>query len=821
MTGQIMKDILFAGAFFVSMTVSAFEVVLQDCDGAPYRQDGQVELSVERRLDVCGVETMRCRLTSLSDRVQMLRIVATDEFKSATCAWNGKDEMPPPARRLSVPLYMAYTFLMVASWNNSQGVALAAGAEDFNSYADGIFDGDTRSVSVHATLMGKGSEYVCSFHRVPFSPKYGIREAFARYYRLYPQRFLRNPRVLPGYYGISAAYASWQMSNPEACRFMNATWEWCHGADRSWGDLLNTVNPTGKNRTDYTWVKDLKYFRRDGGRMRKVANAGLTRERFDEIQRSRFANGYWCGVANGFYTMALANVSRKHAEPFGDSHATENGFGLNDYHYTTEVFAFPECSWGVELRRQLAALMGKFDLGGMAFDVSSPRSVYRGVRLGAMKNVSWDQFGPGVVRGVANAKVFDYLHSLTNSRLPGCPGAAVNTKYQHVSDMLYADMVLHETTPWDHPLPFPMNSRLALGEKGLTFWEGYSPKSFDPNYMKWPPGRLGMLKNDLGRFAVHRSLATCASLPYQYCSEYVARISHAFVRLNAAGWKPVVGAMPGCGDCELARYGLGARSFIAVCNLTNLTRKIDLVVYPDEISTGLVGERSNDKGFLYVPFYGGTADNVFGDGRMQVSVSVGALLANVLEAAATVDGAGHLSASWEGDGCGRMTLRLTSNGFCGRVVCRETIEEYRIAGTAVLDFKGGETMRVEYCDAALAAAAHAIEGLDLSDLSGLVVEHAPDVDSREIAERFRYFFRSAGRIADDKDGPSVRIAENRSLRRLGIRIGALEVLCGDRLELSRFARRVLNVINAKRYPAYGPKPKMEPQDAVHFKFMRY
>ena len=220
-----------------------------------------------------------------------------------------------------------------------------------------------------------------------------------------------------------------------------------------------------------------------------------------------------------------------------------------------------------------------------------------------------------------------------------------------------------------------------------------------------------------------------------------------------------------------------------------------------------------------MPFYGGATDSVFGDGRMQVSVSVGALLANVLEAVATVDGAGHLSASWEGDGCGRMTLRLTSDGFCGRVVCRDAIEGYRIAGTAVLDFKGGETMRVAYCDAALAAAADAIDRLDLSDLSGLVVEHAPDVDSREIAERFRYFFRSAGRIADDKDGPFVRIAENRSLRRPGIRIGALEVLCGDRLELSRFARRVLNVLNAKRYPAYGPKPKMDPWDAAHFKFM--
>ena len=819
MKQSVKMDIL-ACVLCTALHSVAFEVVLQDRNGAPYSADGQVELTVERRQDVCGVETIKCRVVSLCDRVQTLRIVAKDDFVGATRIWNGKDEMPSARKRISVPLYMNYVFLMVASWNEERGVALAAGAEDFNSYVDGVFDGDVRFVSVHAALLGKGAEYVCRFHRVPFSPKYGIREAYARYYRLYPRRFLRDPRVFPGCYGICAEYASWQRPDPEACRFMNATWEWCFGAERSWGDMVNSVVPSGVAKTDYMWI-DPKYWGRGGGRIRRVSNMKLSLGQFDELLRFRFSNGYYCGVANCFYTMALANISRKYAERFGDSHATVHGFGLNDYHYTTEVFAFPECSWGVDLRRQIAAVVDKFDIGGIAFDVSSPRSVYRGECLKAMANVSWDEYGPGVVRGVANAKVFDYLRTLSSSRLPGRPASAVNTRYIHVGDMLYADMVMHEATPWDFQLPFPMHSRLALGEKGLTLWEGYSPKMFDPNFAKWPTGRLDMLKNDLGRFAVHRSLAACASLPMRYTSEYVARMSHAFVRLNAAGWKPVVGARTADGHCELARYGLGDGSFIAVCNLTNQTRKIALDVCPDEIDTGLVGERSGAKGFLYVPFYGGEAENSFVDGRMQVVANVGALLVNVLEAVAKVEGEGCLSASWEGDGCGGMALRLTSKGFRGRVVCRDAIERYRAIGGVLCDFKGNETVRVAYCDEQLAAAAAAIEKLDLSDSSRLVMEHAPDIESREIAERFAFFFKSACRAKPDEVGASVRLAEDTRLRPLSVKLGPLEISAGDRVGLSQLARRVLNMLNVKRYPSYGPPTRMEPQDAVHFSFLRY
>jgi hypothetical protein len=54
-----------------------------------------------------------------------------------------------------------------------------------------------------------------------------------------------------------------------------------------------------------------------------------------------------------------------------------------------------------------------------------------------------------------------------------------------------------------------------------------------------------------------------------------------------------------------------------------------------------------------------------------------------------------------------------------------------------------------------------------------------------------------------------------------VRLRPVEVHADDRIEFSRFARRVLNVINAKRYPRYTPRPKMEPWDAKYFTFLRY
>ena len=94
---------------------------------------------------------------------------------------------------------------------------------------------------------------------------------------------------------------------------------------------------------------------------------------------------------------------------------------------------------------------------------------------------------------------------------------------------------------------------------------------------------------------MHRSAATGASLPAWYLTEYAEAYSHAFVRMNDAGFKPVIGAQIEGNLWELARYGLGEKSYLAVCNTTNAARTASLTVFPNEIATGVVTPIAREK----------------------------------------------------------------------------------------------------------------------------------------------------------------------------------------------------------------------------------
>ena len=149
-----------------------FEVELQREDGSRIDPEtAGVELTLTRRQNPNGVETIACRLVSKSDGPKQLRLTAHERFAGATRIWDGRDEKKPPKGRYEHPLYMNYTFLMGAMWRPGAGLALGTGAEDLNSDADAVFDGDSLSVSVHAALLAKGSAYACTFHRIAFDPK--------------------------------------------------------------------------------------------------------------------------------------------------------------------------------------------------------------------------------------------------------------------------------------------------------------------------------------------------------------------------------------------------------------------------------------------------------------------------------------------------------------------------------------------------------------------------------------------------------------------------------------------------------------------------
>ena len=103
-------------------------------------------------------------------------------------------------------------------------------------------------------------------------------------------------------------------------------------------------------------------------------------------------------------------------------------------------------------------------------------------------------------------------------------------------------------------------------------------------------------------------------------TEYVALAARALAVLNAEGWKPVLGAAAEGEHWELARYGLGERSYLAVCNETNAARRVALAVWPDEIASGIVGgDAAKADGILFAPFWGGETEMSCGGGTQRVS----------------------------------------------------------------------------------------------------------------------------------------------------------------------------------------------------------
>ena len=748
-----------------------------------------------------GGEDVFCRVVSKADGERLLRIEATTPLaKGATTVFDGYDERTLQGT-VSRPFFLSDTFPLGAAWGaDGKGTAIALGAENRDSYADFTVTEKGLKVSVHAAFLKKGSVYELAIHGFPFDAKYGVRDAFARYYPLYPKRFLRDPWVDPAIYGISSDYGSWRHSDPEVCRRMNATWEWCIGAARSWGDVRGYEQPIGNGRGEYTWDRENNYRDRRGV-YQKNDNAVMTQKRFFEVLDDRLANGYFCGVANAYYVMALAKISPAIARRFPDSVAVGETFTRDNFSYATEVFVFPELSWYRQLTNDFAQLVKERDIGAIAFDVAFPRGVFRGERLREMKNVSWDECGAGIVRGAGATHLFEYLRTLRCKKSPYRLGVVSNSNGFHISDKLYADTVMAEQAPWDDRAPFPLRRRLVVGEKGLTLWEGYSPTQFARDFKKWPKEAKDRLINSLAQCSVHRSFFTGASLPARaFETEYTAFMSHAFVRMNDAGWKPVPGAEASGKDWEVARYGLGENAFLAVNNLAREARMAELAVFPGEIKSGRAGAPANaEGGFLFVPFFGGTATNSFGGAAQVVSAGVGGLGAGVLECVGSVQGKGRLAVRWAGI-TGRVTLKLESVDFTGEIVFKDSCDTYARVGAAKRKLSPGTGASVVYRDDWMFSVGEAIKG-DGFNVEGIV--RSSDSDALDQADRVAAFFKSA--LGKKGTPPPIRV--DAALAERTVRVGGVELASPDRIEFSRRVKRFLDALNAVRYPKYrSPTP---------------
>ena len=803
--------IVFSSFVCLAASAAQVEVCVMDADGvSPRAADFTVD--AKRSTGSDGCETVMCKVTSKAEGTNLVRIVARIALSGGkTTVFDGHDELPFGGERKRA-MFLDDTFMMGAAWKDGgTGTALALGAESSNSYADFTAKPGMLEISVHAAFVKKGGVYETAIHAFPFCAKYGARDAFARYYALYPKRFKRDPSVDPAIYGISAQYRSWRMSNPEQCRMMNASWDWCITAARLWGDINGRERPTTRRNTDYAWEEGMRWTDRHGEKHAHL-NADLGIEEYSRLLDGRLADAYFCGVANAYYMMILAKISPVIAARYPDSVAVGKTFTDGGFSFATEVFVFPELSWYGQLRKDLAALASERDIGAVALDVAFPRGVFRGAKLAEMQNVSWDEVGPGIVRGVGAGKLYEYIRTLDcrNSRYK--IGVVSNSNGMHISDKLYADSVMAEVAPWDEDEPFPLRRRLIVGEKGLMVWEGYKPTEFSPDFKQWPTEAKNNLLNSLAKCAVHRSLFAGASLPAGFISEYTADISHAFVRLNDAGWKPVPGAAANGKGWQVARYGLGERAMFAVNNLERNPRNVELSVFPGEIDSGRAGTACVDGcGYLFVPFFGGVATNGFTSGGERVSCEVGGLLSAVLECVGRVKGAGTLSASWHG-APGRVTLKLESIDFTGEVEFVGAIDGYAINGRRLRRLVPGGKASAVFSDGWMEGAVAAMRKAQKPEMTEIA--RAADDESMLQAERVARFFKLAA-----KKSPPVRV--DVALPARTVRVLDFEISSGDRWGFATRVKRFLDALNFVRYQRYRATPPLNASERARYHLIRY
>ena len=541
--------------------------------------------------------SIRFRATNRSPDTHMLTLAfGVTVHAQGTRLYTGKEtlgdlsEVTRPQRWSGVLAAMA-RLPILAVYAQEAGLALGAGAEDFHSQfvpevtpaQDGALE---VSLTIPITLFGNGGSYAGWLHLFAFSPKYAERDAIARYQALYPRRFLRRTGVDPRLHGIAASYGSWQQADAELMRLTGADWEWCIRPSRRTGDLADAHYDYTPTRP-FSTVKCKKFLQ--NGKWVSIPN-NSTREQWLSTQRQMLEHGRWCNVANAFYTLAHAWVEEQLALQFPDSLTSE--FSPGDTWLSLwgapqdtvrSVFTY-RTSWGTKVREMMREVVGRnTPIAAFAFDSVSGHQLYRGRALREIENVSWDDDGPYVARGVANARLYEFVHTLTHD---GYTVGVVNNSnmLQHVLDAFYADATLIESNPWRLPPPWPLQNRYAFGEKSVSWWEGYHLDELlhlDGTSMD---DRIDALRG-LAHNVAHNSFRCGITYQHYFSNgvEYLLRLLPAMQACNRAGWRAVSGVTAEDSRLSLARYGQGLNAFVSVGCLSREPVSEALTLFPAEL----------------------------------------------------------------------------------------------------------------------------------------------------------------------------------------------------------------------------------------------
>lgn len=818
--------------------------------GDPLSEDQHhVDVQMHTLEERDGIRTIEYQLTSRVDEPQFYQLRSSVSLAGSDLQiFDGLNHLEAGVKKHRIRMLYLGCFPLAAVWDGKQGLAVASGAEDHHSFLYLDMQRTNAQVTltqtVNAALPHKGAVYRGRFHLIRFSPKYQERDAMARYYQLYPRRFFRNPQVDPRLYGISAAYNSWWSTHAERVRVSGADWEWCIHASRHWGDLVGDYFDLSHER----YIEPIYRHWRNG--VRAVVNLpGIDKPTFLEVIRERFANGYYTGVANAFYTTGASRIHKDLGKRFEDSLATDHPVVIDHgYDYAASVFAFPETSWGQELMRMIRIVAERHDLGAMAFDIPLESEVYRGERLVEMENIGFDQHGPGIVRAVANSRLYQQINQVPTRHGDYRMGVVINANTMHqINDCFYADMSMAEANPWQYAPPWPRALRYAMGEKGVTFWEGFHPTEFDTNFHQdWSQEEKHQFYRDLGRYTAHRAFLLGIGYPAHFSihSDYLARLVPSLRACLDAGYRVVPGSRSHDEEITLTRYGNGEAGLLAICNLSQDVRQPEIEIFPSEFRDDRVLDAEQATPLLFASRLGSSARNRYADERSYLTAPIAPLRLNVLEVIGTLPmGAlGDIETVWSRGGFETIELTLASRTYTGSIQIREWIGNYHLNGPAVHTLTPGQTLRLTFRHRNAGISDSLIAQMPLLDDA-----HQPQFtlhvgathESREMGERIEAFFRELGRSRQSDFSLQMAVRENAALPPFAVALSLndqlpavspntiggdannLFVVADDRESFSVLTRRMLDVLNRLQYPDYILGAPMRAEDRAIFLTERF
>ncbi|MFH1614068.1 MAG: hypothetical protein ABIG61_03150 [Planctomycetota bacterium] len=463
-------------------------------------------------------------------------------------------------------------------YDDNVGVGMSISAEEF--YSDWVPESRKNkddTVIVAETMrivLDPNGSYDGTFVLFGFSSKYQERAAVACWQSLYPNVFERKRNVDQRVYGISASYLSWSHNDVEKSRLFGADWEWCINPYRRNGDIADS-----ERFWDYEPVRPMPQ------------KFQMSRQAWLQKQRMLLARAKMSNVANCYYIASGVWAESQLASHFPDAIITNEQSAGGVYRIcwgpeqddSQAMFSY-ETSYGDFLRESLKNIAQRQDISAIAFDSPNSQLTYRGPVLKKIKHKSWDEKGPYVSNAVAVSKLLDFIPILKSANGKQMATITNINSFQHFLIAFHTDSCMIEGNPWREEPPFPIQYRYIMGQKGMTFWEGYGIGELI-DLSKASDEQITQAYRGMADYVALRSIYV--GVPYQhYFSngiEYLVRLLPLVKELNNAIWQPILAFQSDNKKLWLSRYGQKYCSYLAIGNPTENSFAGKLTAFSDEL----------------------------------------------------------------------------------------------------------------------------------------------------------------------------------------------------------------------------------------------